>query len=66
MDKKIFKVGLAPETLRQRIWELCKLVCCQSQRAMSIGGSQLGALLQGHVDGTGEIIDRWIDEILLL
>jgi riboflavin synthase len=31
------------------------------ERASEIGGRNLGILLQGHVDGNGEIIDRWTD-----
>lgn len=59
----IFKVGLAPETMRRTY--LGSLKPGQSvnlERASEIGGRNSGHFVQGHVDGTGEITDRWIDD----
>lgn len=62
-DDKSFKVGLAPETLRRtyfgdglRAGDMVNL-----ERASQIGGRNSGHFVQGHVDGTGTIIDRWSD-----
>lgn len=58
-----FKVGLAPETLRKTY--LGKLKAGNSvnlERASEIGGRNSGHFVQGHVDGVGEIIDKWKDE----
>ncbi len=32
------------------------------ERASEIGGRNSGHFVQGHVDGVGTIIDRWVDE----
>ncbi|GMI34017.1 hypothetical protein TrCOL_g6067 [Triparma columacea] len=57
-----FKVGLAPETLRRST--LGTLVPGENvnlERASEIGGRNSGHNVQGHVDGKGEIIDKWVD-----
>lgn len=64
-DNNIFKVGLAPETLR--LTNLGTYVPESKQkvnleRASEIGGRNSGHFVQGHVDNVGTIIDRWIDE----
>lgn len=58
-----FKVGLAPETLRRTyLGTLKEGDKVNLERASEIGGRNSGHFVQGHVDGVGEIIDRWIDE----
>jgi len=75
-DNNIFKVGLAPETLRKTnlgnyatnakssdadaVDETKLLV--NLERASEIGGRNSGHFVQGHVDNVGTIIDRWIDD----
>ena len=62
-DANQFKVGLAPETLRRTYFPKLKAGdAVNLERASEIGGRNSGHFVQGHVDGTGEIIDRWIDE----
>jgi riboflavin synthase len=62
-DKSIFKVGLAPETLRRTyLGSLKNGDSVNLERASEIGGRNSGHFVQGHVDGIGEIIDRWQDE----
>jgi riboflavin synthase len=62
MDKNIFKVGLAPETLRRTyLGSLQAGDAVNLERASEIGGRNSGHFVQGHVDGVGEIIDRWTD-----
>mmetsp|Transcript_9750 Transcript_9750/g.12699 ORF Transcript_9750/g.12699 Transcript_9750/m.12699 type:complete len:212 (+) Transcript_9750:1-636(+) len=62
-DKGQFKVGLAPETLRKtNLLSLTDGDQVNLERASEIGGRNSGHFVQGHVDGTGEVIDRWIDE----
>jgi riboflavin synthase len=55
-DAKSFKVGLAPETLRRTYFGDAL------QRASEIGGRNSGHFVQGHVDGTGTIIEKWKDQ----
>jgi riboflavin synthase len=58
-----FKVGLAPETLRRTyLGDLKSGAHVNLERASEIGGRNSGHFVQGHVDGVGTIIDRWIDE----
>ena len=58
-----FKVGLAPETLRRTyLGDLESGEHVNLERASEIGGRNSGHFVQGHVDGVGTIIDRWIDE----
>jgi riboflavin synthase len=63
MEKKQFKVGLAPETLRRTYFgSLQAGDAVNLERASEIGGRNSGHFVQGHVDGTGEVIDRWQDQ----
>jgi riboflavin synthase len=58
-----FKAGLAPETLRRTYFgDLKAGQAVNLERASEIGGRNSGHFVQGHVDGTGEIIARWQDE----
>ena len=62
-DKKQFTVGLAPETLRRTYFgDLKKGDAVNLERASEIGGRNSGHFVQGHVDGTGTVVERWIDE----
>jgi len=57
-----FKLGLSPETLRRTyLGELKAGDAVNLERASEIGGRNSGHFVQGHVDGMGVIIDRWID-----
>lgn len=59
----IFKVGLAPETLRRTyLGSLQPGDAVNLERASEIGGRNSGHFVQGHVDGMGEIIERWVDK----
>ena len=65
LDSKnsIFRVGLSPETLRKTyLGSLKTNDVVNLERASEIGGRNSGHFVQGHVDGTGEIVERWIDE----
>jgi len=63
LENKTFKVGLAPETLRKTYFQDLKAGdTVNLERASEIGGRNSGHFVQGHVDGTGEIIDKWQDE----
>ena len=58
-----FKVGLAPETLRRTYFaDLQAGDPVNLERASEIGGRNSGHFVQGHVDGVGEIIEKWTDE----
>lgn len=62
-DNNHFKVGLAPETLRKtNLLDLKANDMVNLERASEIGGRNSGHFVQGHVDGTGQVIDRWIDQ----
>ena len=62
-DSKEFKVGISPETLRRTYLGSLKTGDnVNLERASEIGGRNSGHFVQGHVDGTGEIIDKWQDE----
>jgi riboflavin synthase len=62
-EDNIFRVGLAPETLRRTYFnDLKSGDALNLERASEIGGRNSGHFVQGHVDGTGEIIDRWRDK----
>eukprot|EP00560_Eucampia_antarctica_P002669 CAMPEP_0197832752 /NCGR_PEP_ID=MMETSP1437-20131217/16028_1 /TAXON_ID=49252 ORGANISM="Eucampia antarctica, Strain CCMP1452" /NCGR_SAMPLE_ID=MMETSP1437 /ASSEMBLY_ACC=CAM_ASM_001096 /LENGTH=232 /DNA_ID=CAMNT_0043436321 /DNA_START=246 /DNA_END=944 /DNA_ORIENTATION=+ len=62
-DENVFKVGLAPETLRRTyLGELKEGDVVNLERASEIGGRNSGHFVQGHVDGIGNIIDRWADD----
>ena len=61
-ENNIFRVGLAPETLRRTYFgELKGGEAVNLERASEIGGRNSGHFVQGHVDGVGTVIDRWID-----
>lgn len=55
-----FTVGLAPETLRRTYFgtRLRPGDRVNLERASEIGGRNSGHFVQGHVDGTGEIMER--------
>lgn len=60
---QIFAVGLAPETLRKtNLGTLKEGSAVNLERASEIGGRNSGHFVQGHVDGTGTIVDKWVDE----
>eukprot|EP00565_Helicotheca_tamesis_P005399 CAMPEP_0185735716 /NCGR_PEP_ID=MMETSP1171-20130828/26032_1 /TAXON_ID=374046 /ORGANISM="Helicotheca tamensis, Strain CCMP826" /LENGTH=265 /DNA_ID=CAMNT_0028406113 /DNA_START=32 /DNA_END=829 /DNA_ORIENTATION=- len=62
-EKNQFKVGLAPETLRKTyLGTLQSNDKVNLERASEIGGRNSGHFVQGHVDGVGTIVDRWIDD----
>jgi len=62
-DTNLFKVGLAPETLRRTyLGQLKNGDAVNLERASEIGGRNSGHFVQGHVDNMGTIIDRWVDE----
>jgi riboflavin synthase len=57
-----FKAGLAPETLRRTyLGTLTAGDAVNLERASEIGGRNSGHFVQGHVDGTGTVLERWID-----
>lgn len=61
-EKKVFKVGLAPETLRRTYFPSLKAGdAVNLERASEIGGRNSGHFVQGHVDGTGTVRERWTD-----
>ena len=58
-----FKVGLAPETLpKTHLGSVKAGDKVNLERASEIGGRNSGHFVQGHVDDTGEIIDKWVDQ----
>lgn len=62
LDGKTFKAGLAPETLRRTyLGTLTAGDAVNLERASEIGGRNSGHFVQGHVDGTGTVLERWID-----
>ena len=62
-DQNQFKVGLAPETLRRTYFPSLKSGDkVNLERASEIGGRNSGHFVQGHVDGTGTVLERWTDE----
>jgi riboflavin synthase len=62
-DGKTFKVGLSPETLRRTYFGKLKPgEKVNLERASEIGGRNSGHFVQGHVDGVGTVIDRWVDQ----
>jgi riboflavin synthase len=66
-DASTFTVGLAPETLRRTYFAdgtdtFGPGTAVNLERASEIGGRNSGHFVQGHVDGVGTVIDRWIDE----
>jgi len=60
--QKIFTVGLAPETFDKTYFRsLQPGQAVNLERASEIGGRNSGHFVQGHVDGTGTIVDKHID-----
>ena len=58
-----FTVGLAPETLRRTYFaQLQPGDAVNLERASAVGGRNSGHFVQGHVDGTGTIVDRHREE----
>jgi len=56
-DANSFTVGLAPETLRRTdLGDLRPGARVNLERALAAGGRMGGHYVQGHVDGTGEIV----------
>jgi riboflavin synthase len=56
-DEKSFQVDLAPETERRsNLGQLKKGDPLNLERALGLGGELGGHLVQGHVDGTGNIV----------
>jgi len=62
LNGNVFKVGISPETLRRTyLGQLKAGHKVNLERASEIGGRNSGHFVQGHVDGTGTIVDKWID-----
>jgi len=62
-EKKEFKVGLAPETLSRTYFSsLQSGDRVNLERASEIGGRNSGHFVQGHVDGTGTVLDRFTED----
>jgi riboflavin synthase len=58
-----FKAGLAPETLkRTHLKHLKAGDKVNLERASEIGGRNSGHFVQGHVDGTGKILEKYPDQ----
>ena len=61
-EQGIFTVGLAPETLDKTYFRSLKPgQAVNLERASEIGGRNSGHFVQGHVDGTGTIVEKRID-----
>jgi riboflavin synthase len=59
-DEEKFTVGLAPETLRRsNLGLVVPNSVVNVERALRADGRNSGHFVQGHVDGTGEILERW-------
>ena len=55
-----FTVGLAPETLRRsNLGQLVAGSRVNLERALKADRRNSGHFVQGHVDCTGEIIEKW-------
>lgn len=60
--KGSFAVSLAPETLRRTdLGDLRAGARVNLERAAPVGGRNSGHYVQGHVDGTGEVVARWAE-----
>lgn len=58
-----FTVGLAPETLRRTtLGSLQPGDAVNLERASLVSSRNSGHFVQGHVDGTGEIVECWADQ----
>jgi riboflavin synthase len=63
LTETTFKAGLAPETLRRTyLGDLTTGDLVNLERASIIGGRNSGHFVQGHVDGTGSVLERWVDK----
>jgi riboflavin synthase len=61
-DGSTFTVGLAPETLRKTyLGDLKEGAKVNLERASETGGRNSGHFVQGHVDATGTIVDKYAD-----
>ena len=59
-DAACFTVGLAPETLRRtNLGALAPGARVNLERSLASGARNSGHLVQGHVDGTGEVAATW-------
>lgn len=62
-DKKQFKAGIAPETLKRTYFPTLKPGdALNLERASEIGGRNSGHFVQGHVDCTGTVLERRPDK----
>lgn len=60
LDDRAFAVEVMPETLRQsNLGRLRAGAPVNLERAAPVAGRLGGHLVQGHVDGQGEIVERW-------
>ena len=60
LEEDKFTVGLAPETLRRtNLGTLGEGATVNLERALRADGRNSGHFVQGHVDCTGEIINKW-------
>jgi riboflavin synthase len=61
-DEESFTVGLAEETLsRSNLGLLGQQSKVNVERALRADGRNSGHNVQGHVDGTGRVAERWMD-----
>ncbi len=62
ITEQTFSVGLAPETLRRsNLEKLQKGSKVNLERALKTSSRNSGHFVQGHVDCTGKIMDKWRD-----
>jgi len=62
-EKQQLTFGLAPETLRRTYFgDLQAGDAVNLERASEIGGRNSGHFVQGHVDGTGTVVERTMDQ----
>jgi len=62
LEEQVFKVGLAPETMRRTyLGSLQSGDSVNLERASEIGQRNSGHFVQGHVDGVGTIVDKYKD-----
>ena len=62
-DRSRFTVGLAPETMRRTYFPNLQVGDrVNLERASEIGGRNSGHFVQGHVDGTGQVLQRFPDD----
>uniref|UniRef100_A0A0G4HEG3 Riboflavin synthase n=1 Tax=Chromera velia CCMP2878 TaxID=1169474 RepID=A0A0G4HEG3_9ALVE len=57
-----FRVGISPETIRRtNLLDLVEGAPVNLERSLQADSRVSGHFVQGHVDGTGEIVDKWRD-----